>query len=193
MDQLVIATHNAHKLDEYRLLLEPLKIEVYSLADFHIDEIKETGETFAHNARLKARAVKKHTDMLVLADDSGLEVEALHGLPGVHSKRYSAAATDQANNAKLLQAMSQATNRAARFVAVVCLIDEAGEEHLFEGELHGYIHTAEAGNGGFGYDPVFIPVGHTATLAELGMATKNKLSHRARVLRKVLHFLEQRG
>ena len=190
MRKIVIATHNEHKLREYQVMFEHLKFEVFSLNDFPCDAIPETEETFFDNAKLKAKAVKNETDYMVLADDSGLIVEALDGLPGVHSKRFSETETDAANNEKLLDLMRNEYDRSARFVTAVCVIDEDGTTHRFEGELHGYIHTACVGEEGFGYDPLFIPVGYTKTLAELGMDVKNKISHRARCLQKVIDYLD---
>ena len=190
MKQIVIATANAHKLQEYQSLLEHLKVEIFSLRDFDIGYIEETGETFFDNAKIKALAVRKVTNSLIIADDSGLEVFALDNKPGIHSRRFSKAATDASNNKLLLEKMASKADRSARFVTAVCLIDEAGNINRFEGELHGYIHTACEGKHGFGYDPLFIPVGYTKTLAEMDQTEKNKISHRGRCLRKVLAFLE---
>jgi XTP/dITP diphosphohydrolase len=190
MKKIAIATRNEHKLREYQSMLEHLKFEVFSLVDFPIKDIEETGETFFENARIKAKALRKHTNIMVLADDSGLEVDALGGRPGIHSKRFSDEGTDDANNQKLLDLMSNQFDRTARFVTAVCVIDESGNTKRFEGELHGYIHTACEGEHGFGYDPLFIPVGYNKTLAELGDDVKNRISHRARCLHKVLDYLD---
>ncbi len=192
MKQIIIATANANKLLEYQSLLEHLKVDIYSLRDFDVGYIEETGETFFENAKIKALAVQKVAKGIIIADDSGLEVAALDGKPGIHSRRFSEAGTDLSNNKKLLEVMENQADRSARFVTAVCLIDEAGNINRFEGELHGYIHTACEGEHGFGYDPLFIPVGYTKTLGELDSAEKNKISHRARCLRKVLTYLESR-
>ncbi|MFH5882109.1 RdgB/HAM1 family non-canonical purine NTP pyrophosphatase [Liberiplasma polymorphum] len=189
MKKIIIATKNKGKLLEYEKILQPLGFEVFSLFDFDLEEIQETGDTFLKNALLKAHAVRKHTTEMVLADDSGLEVAALNNAPGVHSKRYSNEGTDLANNLKMLETMKHEYNRQAKFVTMIVLIDKSGHIESFKGELHGYIHTALEGDEGFGYDPLFIPVGYTKTLAELGFDAKNKISHRARALQKVVDYL----
>ncbi|TVP95208.1 MAG: RdgB/HAM1 family non-canonical purine NTP pyrophosphatase [Acholeplasmatales bacterium] len=188
--KMVIATRNKGKLTEYEHMLQPLGFEIFSLFDFSVPDIPETGETFFENARIKALAMRQHTRELILADDSGLVVDALGGAPGVHSKRYSEAGTDDANNEKLLQELAVHHDRRARFIAVIVLVLPSGEIRAFNGELPGYIHTECVGELGFGYDPLFLPVGRTETLAELGPAVKNRLSHRARALRQLLDYLQ---
>ena len=191
MKRIVVATHNEHKLKELAPPLEQLGYDVHSLKDFQTPPVvEETGDSFKENALKKARAVRLKTSAMVLADDSGLEVDALHGRPGVHSKRFSKAGTDEANNRRLLALMEDKRDRTATFRTVMVLIDEAGTAHVFEGELPGYIHTAEEGCEGFGYDPVFIPAGQSSTLAALGMEVKNRISHRRRCLAKVLAYLK---
>lgn len=190
MKRIVVATKNQGKLNEIRPALNHLGFEVYSLLDFDMPDIEETGRTLRENALLKARKVKKNVDGIVLADDSGLEVEALNGAPGVHSKRFSSSALDRDNNELLLKKMASKENRAAAFKTIMVLIMPDEREFSFEGTLHGYIHTVMEGEAGFGYDSVFIPVGHSKTLATLGMEVKNDISHRRRALRQVVEFLK---
>lgn len=190
MRKIAIASHNEGKIEEIKPRLSMLGYDVYTLKDFDFKTIEETGKTFKKNALIKARALKKVTNFMVLADDSGLEVEALGGKPGVYSARYSSLGTDQANNEKLLKDMADITDRSAAFKTVMVVIDEQNQEYLFEADLHGYIHTAQEGEHGFGYDPIFIPVGHYDTLACLGPKIKQKISHRKKCLDKVLTFLE---
>lgn len=188
--KMVIATRNKGKLAEYEYMLQPLGYELFSMFDFPVPEVIETGKTFLENARLKAEAMRQHTREMILAEDSGLIVDALGGAPGVYSSRYSKAGTDIGNNEKLLAELASHHDRRARFVAVIVLIQASGEMRVFQGELPGYIHTECSGELGFGYDPLFIPIGHTETLAELGPNTKNRLSHRARALRQLLDYLQ---
>lgn len=188
--KLVIATRNKGKLAEYEHMLKPLGFELFSMFDFPMADVRETGKTFLENARLKAQAMRRYTKEMILADDSGLIVDALGGAPGVFSSRYSKAGTDTANNEKLLTELASHHDRRARFVAVIVLVLPSGEQRVFEGELPGYIHTECSGELGFGYDPLFIPIGHIETLAELGPSKKNRLSHRARALKQLLDYLE---
>ncbi|MFP4286645.1 MAG: RdgB/HAM1 family non-canonical purine NTP pyrophosphatase [Candidatus Izemoplasmataceae bacterium] len=192
MKKIVVATANLGKLEEYEKMLEPLGFEVFSLRDFHMDDIEETGDTFLKNALIKAHALKRHTREMVIADDSGLEVAYLNNKPGVYSKRFSPEGTDLANNLLMLEQMKSAYHRDAKFVCVIVLIDKEGHMESFKGELHGYIHTALEGEEGFGYDPIFIPVGYTKTLAELGINEKNKMSHRSKALHKMIDYLNDR-
>ena len=188
--KLFIATKNKGKIAEFEGLLLPLDFELFTLYDLPIDDIEETMDSFEGNAKLKAKALRAFTKELILADDSGLKVDALDGKPGIHSKRFSKEGTDTANNQLLLKMMENELDRSATFVAVFCLYLPNGEMKIFRGECHGYIHTACEGTDGFGYDPLFIPVGYNHTLAELGSATKNKISHRRKALDKLLNFLE---
>ncbi|MFW5913657.1 MAG: RdgB/HAM1 family non-canonical purine NTP pyrophosphatase [Bacillota bacterium] len=190
MKRIVVATRNEGKLNEIRPALTQLGYEVFSLLDFDVPDIEETGRSLRENALIKARTIRKVTDYSVLADDSGLEVEALNGAPGVHSKRFSDSALDHDNNELLLKKMANKENRAAEFKTIMVLITQDDKEYAFEGTLHGYIHTVMEGEEGFGYDSVFIPVGHSKTLATLGMKVKNDISHRRRALRQVVEFLK---
>lgn len=188
--ELVCATQNPGKLRELRELLAPLAITILTpamvgLAEF---DVEETGSTFQENAELKAIAFAQESGKHALADDSGLEVAALNGQPGVHSKRI--AASDAERIAWVLQRLADQDNRLARFVTVMCLADPDGRAVSFEGEVEGTIAEQPAGDSGFGYDPIFIPRGHTQTFAQMGQTEKNQISHRARALAKVRDFLE---
>ncbi len=174
----------------------PEGIQLLGLSELGITEdIPETGKTISENAELKAKYVhrvlkSKGLETAVLADDSGLEVKALQGAPGVYSARYAGEPkNDAANNAKLLEAIKTETKREARFVTVLCLIIN-NTAQFFEGEVVGTIAYEARGNSGFGYDPLFIPRGFRSTFAELGDAIKNTISHRAEALKKCLTFLE---
>lgn len=192
--RLVIATFNQGKLQELRQLLADLN---YSISDLHgfssIQTIPELGETFIENASLKAIGYAKQTGLLTLADDSGLEVDALDGSPGVLSARYAhEGATDEERTAKLLRELSrvQSADRAARFVSVIALADKNGNViNISTGTCEGQIAEAPRGNNGFGYDPVFIPEGFNQTFAELPTEVKNRISHRARALSGTAEFL----
>jgi len=192
--KLVIATSNLGKLAEYRELLAGLPYTVLSLHDYpEVGEIKETGSTFWENAAIKAELVAAHTGELTLADDSGLEVDALGGLPGVYSARFAGpAATDADNNAKLLKELKGIfpAQRTARFRAVVALA-YPGEKTLFaEGVCEGIILEKPLGTGGFGYDPLFFLPELGVTFAQLAAAEKNKISHRALALAQLRQILQ---
>jgi XTP/dITP diphosphohydrolase len=209
MTTLLIATRNAHKVQEINQILGPA-FRCVALTNFPgAPAVVEDADTFAGNATkkavsladwLKARGNGPKPDF-VLADDSGLEVDALDGAPGVHSARFAANdassgnAPDAANNAKLLRLLEGKTvdQRTARFRCVLALqpMNNAGEMVLFDGVCEGKISIAAAGKGGFGYDPLFVPDGFTRSFAELGEDVKNKISHRARALEKLRQFLAQ--
>lgn len=189
---LVFTTNNAHKLEEIRAILGD-KINILSLNDIdcHAD-IPETADTLEGNARLKAEYIYQHYGMDCFADDTGLEVEALNGAPGIYSARYAGGAghDSEANMHKLLSELEGKTNRKAQFRTAICLI-EGGEEHLFEGIVRGTILQERRGTAGFGYDPIFQPEGYTETFAEMGNEEKNKISHRARAAQKLVEYLNQ--
>lgn len=190
MRKLVFATNNAHKLEEIRAILGE-KVEILSLKDIHCDtDIPETADTLEGNAALKAEFIYKHYGLDCFADDTGLEVEALGGAPGVYSARYAGGEghDSEANMKKLLKELSGETNRKAQFRTAICLI-EGGEEHLFEGVVKGEIIEEKRGNSGFGYDPVFVPEGFSQTFAELGAEIKNQISHRARAVQCLCEYL----
>lgn len=189
--KLVFATNNAHKLAEISEMLGD-KIELLSLKDIGCTaDIPETADTLEGNAQLKAQYVYERYGLDCFADDTGLEVEALHGAPGVYSARYGGEAHNSEKNMdRLLRELTNEENRAARFRTVICLILE-GKTHLFEGEVKGSILRERQGHEGFGYDPLFVPEGHTESFATLGEEQKNQISHRARAVAKLMEFLKQ--
>ncbi len=196
--KIVFATNNQHKLRELREILGD-QFEILSLADIGCHEdIPETGNTLEANAHQKAEYVFDHYHIDCFADDTGLEVDALGGAPGVHSARY-AEGTDhnsEANMDKLLRELGNNTNRQARFRTVISLIQMEGgnpvcsREYQFEGSVEGRIGHEKHGNGGFGYDPLFIPEGYDKSFAELGEEVKNQISHRARAVKKLAEWLK---
>lgn len=190
--KLVFATNNAHKLSEIRHILGDT-LEVVSLADIGChDDIPETADTLEGNALLKARYVHERYALPCFADDTGLEVEALGGGPGVHTARYAYPDRHdpEANTRKLLAELADKDNRRAHFRTAIAYIDEAGAEHLFEGIVNGSIAEAEHGTEGFGYDPVFCPEeGGGKTFAELGVDVKNRISHRARAVAQFAKYV----
>ena len=193
MKKLVFATNNPHKLEEIRAILGS-KLEILSLADIGCDaDIPETAETLEGNALIKAHYVYDNYKLDCFADDTGLEVDALHGLPGVHTARYAYPDRHdpEANMIKLLEALRENNDRNARFRTVIALI-EKGKEHLFEGVVEGVIAREKSGTQGFGYDPVFIPEGNSKTFAELGEDIKNTISRRARAVQKLAEYLASR-
>lgn len=190
MKKFVFATNNAHKLEEVKDILGD-KIELLSLKDINChEEIPETADTLAGNALLKARYVYEKYHLNCFADDTGLEVEALKGAPGVYSARYAGDAhNSEANMKKLLHELENAENRKAQFHTVFALIID-GKEHLFEGTVKGEITKVHKGTSGFGYDPIFQPEGYSQTFAEMGNEEKNKISHRAKATQKLCKFLK---
>lgn len=193
--ELVIATRNQGKLKEIRRLLAESGIEVRGLESFpELPEVEEGGATFAENARKKAETIARLTGRLTLADDSGLEVAALHGAPGVYSARYAGAgASDGDNNAKLLAALEgfPAEQRQGAFCCAMALAAPGQETRLFFGRVEGRILTEPRGAGGFGYDPLFLVREFAQTMAELSLETKNRISHRGQALRQALEVLRE--
>lgn len=188
---LVFATNNAHKLDEIRRIIGE-RYNILSLNDIDChDDIPENEQTLDGNAVAKARWVKERYGYDCFADDTGLEVDALGGEPGVRSARYAPGTghDSQANTTLLLRNLEGVADRSARFRTVICLILN-GREHLFEGVVKGVITTEPSGKGGFGYDPVFAPEGDTRTFAEYSPEEKNAISHRGRATAALLTFLE---
>lgn len=187
--KFVFATNNTHKLEEVSAILGN-KIELLSMKDIDYNvDIPETADTLEGNALIKARYIFENYHLDCFADDTGLEVEALNGAPGVYSARYAGDAHDsEANMKKLLKEMENVENRRARFRTVFALIIN-GKEHLFEGIVKGEIIKNRKGTSGFGYDPVFVPEGYSQTFAEMGNELKNKISHRAMATQKLCHFL----
>ncbi|WP_281644572.1 MULTISPECIES: non-canonical purine NTP diphosphatase [Bacteroides] len=187
--KFVFATNNTQKLEEVSAILGK-KIELLSMKDIDCNvDIPETADTLEGNALIKARYIFENYHLDCFADDTGLEVEALNGAPGVYSARYAGDAHDsEANMKKLLKEMENVENRRARFRTVFALIIN-GKEHLFEGIVKGEIIKNRKGTSGFGYDPVFVPEGYSQTFAEMGNELKNKISHRAMATQKLCHFL----
>lgn len=189
--KLVFATNNAHKLEEVSAILGD-KIELLSLNDIHCHtDIPETADTLEGNALLKSSYVYQNYQLDCFADDTGLEVEALNGAPGVYSARYAEGEGHdaEANMLKLLHELEGKENRNAQFRTAVSLILD-GKEYLFEGVIKGKIVQEKRGDSGFGYDPIFMPEGYEQTFAEMGAETKNKISHRALAIEKLCSFLQ---
>jgi XTP/dITP diphosphohydrolase len=187
--KIILASHNANKVKEIQELV-PKSIEIASLKDInYFDDILETETTFVGNSSLKANCIFKKFGVNVIADDSGLEVEALNNEPGVYSARYAGEnANDENNISLLLKNLEGIENRKARFVCVITLILNEKEYH-FEGEIKGKISNQKTGTSGFGYDPIFIPENETKSFAELSSEQKNKISHRAKAIEKLVDFL----
>ena len=192
MKTLIFASNNKHKLEEIRNLLEGI-VKIKSLKEIGLEgDIPETADTLEGNATQKAEWVYSRTGMDCFADDTGLEVEALNGEPGVYSARYAGENCSFADNVnKLLKALEGHSNRNARFRTAICLI-ENGEKKYFEGIVNGTITTFETGNEGFGYDPIFLPEGHNKTFAEMPLDIKNKISHRGRAIQKLVEYLKSK-
>lgn len=190
--KLVVASHNMGKINEIKSLLAPLKIEVQSAAELHLTDIEETGKTFEENAKLKANTISLKCGLPCLADDSGLCVDALGGRPGVYSARYAPNRDFNEGMKMLLKEISDSgsKNRKAHFSCFMALANPNQKTKIFEGRVNGTIAEKPQGNGGFGYDPIFIPEGYDKTFAELGDDIKNKISHRSRALEKLIKELE---
>ncbi len=191
--KLLLATRNCNKVIEMRQALEGSGWHVISLSDVQgVPEVEEDGVTFEENALKKARTAARFSGLWTLAEDSGLEVDALGGEPGVRSARYAGeGATDAERIRKLLGRLVAVRDerRTARFRCVMCLVDSTGKERCFEGHCEGRIAHAARGSSGFGYDPIFIPDGYDRTFAELGFGVKGRISHRARALQQVIAYL----
>ena len=189
--KLVFATNNKHKLQEVRDIVGD-RVEVLSLADIGChDDIPETADTLQGNALIKARHIYEKYGLDCFADDTGLEVEALDGAPGVYSARYAGEECDsEANMQKLLQNLTGKTNRNAQFRTVIALIIN-GEEKLFNGIVKGAIATEKKGDSGFGYDPVFVPEGYSESFAQMSSEMKNSMSHRFRATLQLGDFLKE--
>lgn len=187
--RVIIATRNAHKVEEIRTILSQFEVLDLSAVE-NPPEVEETGTTFVENATLKAVAISRLTDALVISDDSGLEVDALGGEPGVYSSRYAGEdGNDALNNEKLLRELGDRGDRTARFRCVM-VVARGGEVLAdFSGTVEGEILKTRRGEGGFGYDPLFSPVGYKESFAELGEEIKNSMSHRARALEGVVDWL----
>lgn len=191
MHEIVFATNNIHKLDEIRAIIDQ-RFKILSLAEIGCNEdIPETGETLEENALQKARYVKQHYGYDCFADDTGLMVDALGGAPGVRSARYAGDGHDsEANMSLLLKNMDGQQNRRAHFATVIALIYK-GKEVTFEGRVDGEILTITRGDSGFGYDPVFMPLGFEISFAEMSKEEKNEISHRGRATALLIDYFEE--
>ncbi len=194
MQQIVLATGNAGKVRELRQLFAPLGVDLISQNDLKITSVPETGTTFSENALIKARHAARHSGLAAMADDSGLEVAALGGAPGVYSARYAGdSASDVDNYSKLLQEMAGRQDRTACFCCVMAYVRTADDPEplIATGRWEGLIRLSPSGEGGFGYDPVFEVPAHNCSAAELSLVQKNALSHRYRAARELLGLLQQ--
>lgn len=193
-DRIILATRNLHKLKEIREIMFDLPVELLSLRDFPgLPDVEETGETFIENALIKAETIYRLTGLLSIADDSGLEVYALKGAPGIHSARFAGPRRDpRANNEELLRRLKDVADeqRGAQFRCVAAIVGRSFKEVL-EGIVRGRIANEPRGDQGFGYDPLFIPEGYDQTFAELGEEIKNKISHRALAFEKVKEVIKR--
>ena len=196
--KIVAATGNRHKIEEMEAITAPFGMTLMTKAEAGVGDldVEETGTTFEENSLLKARAIMEATGLPAIADDSGLEVDALDGAPGVYSARFSGeGATDESNNLKLLQLMEGVEDgkRTGRFVSVITLCYPDGRTLTARGECPGSINRSPLGDGGFGYDPLFVPDGFKKTYAQLTAQEKNSISHRARALAVLKEKLQQEG
>ncbi|SEQ82749.1 XTP/dITP diphosphatase [Piscibacillus halophilus] len=193
MKQVYVTTTNQGKVKEFQELFKSLNIQMVSLMDAfeNVEDVEETGTTFEENARLKADTYSKRYNVPVMADDSGLTVDALNGEPGVYSARYAGLdKNDEENIEKLLKNLDGNNNRSAAFVSVIAYARPEEETIVVEGRCEGEIAESAKGSEGFGYDPVFIPEGYNQTLAELGPEVKNQISHRRRALDEMIEQIK---
>lgn len=192
MTQIVLATHNAHKLQEARAILSPLGFEVLGADECQLPDVVETGETFLENAQLKAIAGVKELGIPVLADDSGICIDGLNGAPGVYSARF---ATKHGGYPAVFETINKMLgdnpNRNAHYTCAMVLALSETEVYSFTGHMYGSLAHFPSGTGGFGYDPIFIPEGMETTLGHIPAEIKNKLSHRAKALQQVYDFLKE--
>jgi XTP/dITP diphosphohydrolase len=188
--KLVLATHNAHKVEELRRILGPA-LEGIELIGYDGPEPVEDGDTFEANAFIKARAAFEHTGLPAIADDSGISVDALDGAPGIHSARYAGTRDDGDNLALLIERMRGVDDRTAHFTCAAAFVDGA-EEHVEVGIWTGQLLTEPAGGGGFGYDPIFQPDGYPVSAAELSADEKNAVSHRAIAFGRLVDYIRSR-
>jgi XTP/dITP diphosphohydrolase len=189
--EIILASNNKHKIEELKQILGT-EYTLKSLAEIGCyEEIEEYGTTFHQNSEIKAKYVFDKFGLNAIADDSGLEIEALGGKPGVYSARYAGEPTNHsANIQKVLSELENSTNRSARFVTIITLFLD-GQKYFFEGEIKGTITKNLKGSSGFGYDPIFIPDGYTLTFAEMSAELKNSISHRKNALLKMINFLKK--
>lgn len=198
MDKIVAASQNRHKIKEIEAITRAFGMEIVSRDEAGVPdlEIEENGRTFEENSFIKANEIMKLCGQITIADDSGLEVDCLDGAPGVYSARFAGEnATDRENNEKLKALIQQVPyeKRTGRFVSVITIVYPDGEKLAARGEVEGHIVLEEKGENGFGYDPLFVPLGHQITFGEFDPEEKNKISHRANALEKLRQLLEERA
>ena len=194
--ELILATNNKHKLKEVREILSPHKITVYGLNDLNLKpkDVEENADTYAGNALIKAKSIQELTTMPIIADDSGLEIDAMNNQPGLHSARFADQYGGHENAIKvILENLKKKDNRKAQFVCDIILLNEGDKPLLFEGIVPGHIAEEPYGEGGFGYDPIFIADELNKTYAEMSQEEKNKVSHRGKALKKLLTYLKING
>lgn len=191
MKDIMIATSNSGKVKEYKELLEPLGYMVHSLSEIEHIDIDENGTTFAQNALIKAKSVKDKCDMIVISDDSGLEIDALNKEPGIHSARYLQGHDYKYKNQVILERLKNVEDRTARFICAIALVDD--KEHVFEGVMEGSIAYQPKGENGFGYDPIFVVPQYNKTSAEITSEQKNAVSHRGQATRKLVEYLKEKN
>ena len=192
MKEIMIATSNAHKVEEFREMLEPLGIQVRSLLDLEEKvEIEETGTTFAENAMIKALSVHERLGVPVISDDSGLEVDAMNKAPGVYSARFLGYDTPYEEKNQYIMDQVKGKTRTARYVCAIAYVEEDGAGHVFTGVVEGEIADHARGEKGFGYDPIFYYPPYGATLAEVSEEKKNAISHRGRALAQLIAYMKE--
>ena len=192
MKEIMIATSNAHKVEEFREMLEPLGIQVRSLLDLEEKvEIEETGTTFAENAMIKALSVHERLGIPVISDDSGLEVDAMNKAPGVYSARFLGYDTPYEEKNQYIMDQVKGKTRTARYVCAIAYVEEDGAGHVFTGVVEGEIADHARGEKGFGYDPIFYYPPYGATLAEVSEEKKNAISHRGRALAQLIAYMKE--
>ena len=192
MKEIMIATSNAHKVEEFREMLEPLGIQVRSLLDLEEKvEIEETGTTFAENAMIKALSVHERLGIPVISDDSGLEVDAMNKAPGVYSARFMGYDTPYEEKNQYIMDQVKGKTRTARYVCAIAYVEEDGAGHVFTGVVEGEIADHARGEKGFGYDPIFYYPPYGATLAEVSEEKKNAISHRGRALAQLIAYMKE--
>ena len=192
MKEIMIATSNAHKVEEFREMLEPLGIQVRSLLDLEEKvEIEETGTTFAENAMIKALSVHERLGIPVISDDSGLEVDAMDKAPGVYSARFLGYDTPYEEKNQYIMDQVKGKTRTARYVCAIAYVEEDGAGHVFTGVVEGEIADHARGEKGFGYDPIFYYPPYGATLAEVSEEKKNAISHRGRALAQLITYMKE--
>ncbi|MXV38279.1 RdgB/HAM1 family non-canonical purine NTP pyrophosphatase [Flavobacteriaceae bacterium Ap0902] len=190
-NNLIFATYNVHKVIEVNKMLPDFNL--LSLSDIQYNEdIEETGNTFHENAEIKANTIFKTVNKSLFADDSGLVIPSLGGEPGIYSARYAGTGDSADNIQKVLSKLNNTEDRRAYFICIICLILEEGEKHFFEGKIHGEILYDIEGENGFGYDPIFKPLGYDQSFAKISGDLKNKISHRAIAIRQMNEFLKNK-